>query len=156
DCDEVTRLRTAVSQRVERGDPGTHERRGVRGGQFRWDLGQADGRREHGVGVAAVEGDARHLDARLTGEGVPAAAVVAVATVPGMPADADALADLPTCRDVLTSGVDHANHFVPWDARKRDPGPLAFRGHHVAVADAAGLHLDPHGAWPRLGNGTLD
>src|SRR5262249_48968950 len=83
-------------------------------------------------------------------------AVVAVPAVPGVPTDADALAGLPTLRDVLAHGVDHADHLVPRDAREGEAGPEALLGHRVAVADAAGLNLDPHGPWSRVGDRRLD
>src|SRR5262249_43782903 len=35
-------------------------------------------------------------------------------------------------------------------------GPEALLGHCVAVADAAGLNLDPHGPWSRVGDRALD
>src|SRR5438270_5049072 len=73
-----------------------------------------------------------------------------------MPAYADALAGVPPPRDVLAHGVDHADHLVPRDAREGDAGPLALLGHRVAVADAAGLNLDPHGPWSRVGDRALD
>src|SRR5262249_42461842 len=83
-------------------------------------------------------------------------AVVAGEAVPGVPPDADALAGLPPLRDVLSHGVDHTDHLVPRDAREGDAGPVALLGHRVAVADAAGLNLDPHGPWSRVGDRALD
>ena len=74
--------------------------------------------------------------------------------MPGVPADADPLAGLPPRRDVLAHGVDHADHLVPRHAREGDPGPVALLGHRVAVADAAGLDLDPHGPGPGRGSGA--
>jgi len=117
-----------------------------------------EGRRggDHVVGVAAVERDAGHLHAGLAGEVVAPAAVVAGEAVPGVPPDADALAGLPTLRDVLAHGVDHTDHLVPRDAREGDAGPLALLGKDVAVTDAAGLDLDPHGPWSRVGDRALD
>src|SRR5262249_3164716 len=70
--------------------------------------------------------------------------------------DADALAGLPPPRDVLAHGVDHTDHLVPRDAREGDAGPEALLGHRVAVTDAAGLNLDPHGPWSRVGYRALD
>ena len=119
----------AVAQRVEGGEAGAHQRRGVRGGQFRGHQRERGRRGDHVVGVAAVERDAGHLDSGLAGEEIAAAAGVAVAAVPRVPADADALAGLPARRDVLAHGVDHADHFVPRNARVLDPGPVAFLGH---------------------------
>src|SRR5262249_4584636 len=147
DRDEVARPGTAVAQRVERCHAGAHQRRGVWGGQLSGH--PCEGRRggDQVVGVPAVERDAGHLYACLPGEEVAAAAVVAVPAVPGVPTNADALAGLPPLRDVLARGVDHADHLVPRDAREGDAGPVALLGHRVAVADAAGLNLDPHGPW---------
>src|SRR5262249_7214668 len=44
----------------------------------------------------------------------------------------------------------------PGEAREGDTGPLALLGKDVAVADAAGLNLDPHGPWSRVGDRALD
>src|SRR3954463_8505918 len=87
---------------------------------------------------------------------VAAAAVVAGKAVPGVPTDADALAGLPPLRDVLADGVDQADHLVPRHAREGDPGPVALLGQHVAVADAAGLDLNPHESPARFGDRALD
>src|SRR5262249_46314879 len=156
DRDEVARPGTAVAQRVERCHAGAHQRRGVRGGQLRGH--PCEGRRggDQVVGVAAVERDASHLRAGLAGEEVAAVAVVAGEAVPGVPTDADALAGLPTLRDALARGVDHTDQLVARDAREGDAGPVALLGHRVAVADAAGLNLDPHGPWSRVGDRALD
>src|SRR5262249_43557871 len=156
DRDEVARPGAAVAQRVEGRHAGAHQRRGVWRGQLRGH--PCEGRRggDQVVGVAAVERDAGHLRAGLAGEEVAAAAVVAGEAVPGVPPDADALAGLPTLRDVLTHGVDRADHLVPRDAREGDAGPVALLGHRVAVADAAGLNPDPHGPWSRVGDRALD
>ena len=98
------------------------------GGQLRGHPRERGRGGDHVVGVAAVERDAGDLHAGLAGEEVAAAAVVAVAAVPGVPADADALAGLPPRRDVLAHGVDHADHLVARDAREGDAGPVALLG----------------------------
>src|SRR5262245_38807237 len=156
DRDEVARPGAAVAQRVEGRHAGAHQRRGVRRGQLRGH--PCEGRRggDQEVGVAAVERDAGQLRAGLAGEEVAATAVVAGEAVPGVPTDADALAGLPPPRDVLTHGVYHADHLVPRDAREGDAGPVALLGKDVAVADSAGLNLDPHGPWSRVGDRALD
>src|SRR4051794_36882311 len=156
DRDEVARPGTAVAQRVEGRHAGAHQRRGVWGGQPLGHHRECRHRGDHVVGVAAVERDAGHLHAGLAGEVVAPAAVVAGEAVPGVPTDADALAGLPPPRDVLAHGVDHTDHLVPRDAREGNAGPLALLGKDVAVADAAGLDLDPHGPWSRVGDRALD
>src|SRR5215831_14696866 len=156
DRDEVARPGTAVAQRVERCHAGAHQRRGVWRGQLRGHPCEGRRRGDQVVGVAAVERDASHLRAGLAGEKVAATAVVAGEAVPGVPTDADALAGLPPLRDVLAHGVDHTDHLVPRDARKGDAGPLALLGKDIAVADAAGLDLDPHGPWSRVGDRAPD
>ena len=73
--------------------------------------------------------------------------------VGGLDVDVVRRAELPGERLlVLSHGVDHADHLVPRDAREGDAGPEAILGHRVAVADAAGPNLDPHGPWSRVGD----
>src|SRR4029077_3649028 len=98
---------------------------------------------QHVIGVAAVERNSGHLDARLTGKEVAPAARVAIAAVPPMPADSDALAGRPSGRNARPERVDDADHLVARHARVFDPGKVAFLGERIAVADAAGLNLEP-------------
>src|SRR5262249_20531743 len=73
-----------------------------------------------------------------------------------VPPGAYALAGLPPARYVLAHGVDHTDHLVPRDAREGDAGPFALLGKEVAVTDATGLDLDPHGPRSRGGDRALD
>jgi len=90
-----------------------------------------------------------YLRAGLASEEVAAAARIAPAAVPGIPADADTLARLPARRDILADGINLADHLVPRDARVGDAEPMALLGHDVAVANPACQNLDPYhtGSW---------
>ena len=68
-----------------------------------------------------------------------------------MPADTGSLALLPP-GDTGTDFIDDARDFVAWNTGILNPGPLAFFGEDVAVADPAGLYLDAHLPYTRLGN----
>src|SRR5580704_11327271 len=72
-----------------------------------------------------------------------------------VPAYADAHALFPI-RHVRPDSVDDTHHLVAWNARILYAGNCADHGEHVAMADAAGLHLDAHLARLRLGDVTLD
>jgi hypothetical protein len=154
DGDDVAGLCAAVAQGVEGRDAGAHERGGLLVGQVARAQGDGTGGRDHVVGISAVEGDAGDLGADA-GKEVAAAAGVAVAAVPAVPADADALAGFPA-DDAGADGVDHADQLMARDARVLNAGEQAVFGHRVAVADAAGVYLDPHGAGGWLGDIALD
>jgi hypothetical protein len=88
-------------------------------------------------------GDAGHQRFGFAGEGVAAPASVAVAAIAAVPANADALANGPSV-DAPAGGIDEANDLVARHARIMDVREQAFLRYAVAVADAAGLYLDPH------------
>ena len=71
------------------------------------------------------------------------------AVLAAMPTDTDALSGLPF-GNTGTKFIDYADDFVPWNAGILNAGPNAFFGEYVAMANAAGLHLDcapvPHSA----------
>ena len=71
--------------------------------------------------VAAVESDAGDLP-RHAGEEIPAAAGVAPAAIAAVPADADALARLPSGH-ARADRIDHAGHLMARHARVLNPGP---------------------------------
>src|SRR6202043_1413681 len=110
-------------------------------------------RRHHVFLVAAVVGGAANLFVRAIHE-IPAPAGEARAVLPAVPAHPDAFALLP-CRDSRAYFVNHAGHFVPWDARVRNAREKAFLGDHVAVTDSTGLDADPHLSRAGLRNLTL-
>ena len=134
--------RAALAQRVERGDAGAEQRRGVLRGQIVGDRGQRALRHDDVVGVAAVVGDAGH-QAVDAADHVAAPARVAVAAVAAEPADPDALAHLPGDHG-LADGLDPPGDLVPGDPRVLDPRHPALDGEGVGVADPAGLHPDQH------------
>ena len=72
-----------------------------------------------------------------------------------VPTHADTLALLPL-GNTVTDFVDDAGHFMTGNARILDPGPVAFLGERVAVADTTGLYFDAHFSETRTGDLTLD
>ncbi len=52
--------------------------------------------------------------------------------------------------------IHHTNDFMAGHAWIFEPWPVAFLHHRIAVADAAGLDLDPYLSGGGLGNFTLD
>src|SRR5436190_14235219 len=72
-----------------------------------------------------------------------------------MPADADALTDLPL-RHTMAEGIHDADHFVTGNSRILQVEPLALLYKRVTVADAARLNFDPHPVIDWLWDFTLD
>jgi hypothetical protein len=58
--------------------------------------------------------------------------------------------------NVLSHSVDASGNFVAGNARVLQPGEAGLLDHHVAVADAAGLDLDPYLGATGLRNRTLN
>ena len=152
--DDIGRTCAAFPQRVERGDAGTQQRRGLGRRQPVRDQGQGVRRCDHRLGIAAVVIDARDLQV-ATVDDVAAATRLAVAAMPAKPADADAGAHAPA-HHVGADRVDDAGHFVPRHQRVLHPGKQPILGDHVAVADAASLDLDANLAALRLRQLALD
>jgi hypothetical protein len=75
--------------------------------------------------------------------------------VASVPAHADTLAQLPR-GDARTYFIDYAGYFVSGNAGILNPWQQPFFGQHVAVADAASLHLDADLPCSGLGNLALD
>jgi hypothetical protein len=67
-----------------------------------------------------------------------------------MPADTDTLAWRPIGH-ARPDSVNAAGYFMSWHAWVLNSRPEAFFHHGIAVTDTAGVHLDPRGAWGRLG-----
>jgi hypothetical protein len=65
--------------------------------------------------------------------------------VPAVPADADAIADLPR-RHAIADRVDAPRDLVPGHARQLDAGIPAALRKHVGVADAARFDFHAHPA----------
>jgi hypothetical protein len=86
---------------------------------------------------------------------VAARARVAVSVVAAVPADADALADLPWT-DARAYRVDDAGDLVAGHDREAYARERAFLSEHIGMADAASLDPDADLRRPRFGNVALD
>src|ERR1700676_3585871 len=71
-----------------------------------------------------------------------------------MPTDSNALA-FPPFLNACAEFIDHADHFVSWDARIGNAGEKAFLGDLVAVAHSTSLDVDPYVSRPWLRNVTF-
>src|SRR5260370_9122779 len=130
-----------MSQRVKRGDPGTHQRRRLgRVERFRH-LRQSFHRRDHEFLIAAIVADPANLDVCAVHD-VSASARKTRAVLPTVPADSNPLAFLPFLH-ARAQFVDHAGYFVSGDARIRNAGEEALFRDHIAVTDSTGLLVNP-------------
>src|SRR5262245_52699953 len=72
-----------------------------------------------------------------------------------VPTDPDPLARLPK-RNIGTDRVDSSRDFMSWHPWIFESGgPVTFFDEHIAVADAAGFHLDANLVMLWLGDGAL-
>ena len=77
----------------------------------------------------------------FTGEGVAPPAMTTVAARTAEPTHSGPRAHVPTFH-VRTQGVDHADHFMPGNARIAEPRHATFDGDGITVADPAGVYAD--------------
>src|SRR5437588_9421584 len=91
---QIARSRPALAQGVERRDAGAQQRRRVDGRELVGDERQRVGRGHHGLGVAAVIGDAGDPQIAAVDE-IATTARLAPAAVASEPANSDARADAP-------------------------------------------------------------
>ena len=139
---QVPGIRTGFAQCVIGGDAGAHQRSSFR----RVDL-LRHGRHggfgcNHVLSETAVETGGGRGARGAVGK-FPFAAGFAVRTITAVPAHANALARL----EELDAGADFlhaARHFMPRDAGELHARPLPFLENLVAMANAAGVHLDQH------------
>ena len=150
----VTGARAAVAKGVVRGDPGTEERPGVGRVERLGDPRRGRVGDDGILGIAAVEADARNLGFLAVDE-EPFAARVAGEAVTPMPPHPGAITHLPGS-DARADGVDAPGDLVPGNAREREPRERARLHERIAVADAAGFHLDPELARAGLRERALD
>jgi hypothetical protein len=151
---DVSGVRIALPERVERADASTEQRRGVGGVEAVRNPGERVGWCRHVLGVPAVGVDAGHLLA-VTVDEVPPATRLAGETVVAVPADADPLAGLPGV-DVCADRVDVTRDLVAGHSRIVDVRPVPLLRVGVAVTDATGVHLHAHFVWTRVRNRHLD
>jgi hypothetical protein len=153
--DDLAGSHARVPQSVERGYSRAHQRPGIHCADLIRYQCQRNCRRHHVLRVAAVTGDARDRTIYQTQIEVPAAAGIAISTVPAEPTYADAVADLPAFHAVAQR-IHHARDFVPGNARILNTGKQSLLREHIAVTDAAGLHLQAHIAPAGLRNFAFD
>ena len=142
-----------MAQRIEYGNARTEQRRGFVGRKFVGHGRNRFGRNDYVFRVAAVVADAGNFLKPAQNE-MAATARVAGETVPAVPADANSLAGLPL-RDVSPDRVDASGNFVAGNTRVLQSGESGLLYDGVAVADAAGFHLDPYLGAARLRNWSL-
>jgi len=152
--DQIASARTRVAKRIENRDAGAKQRRGLGGGDVIRDGGNRLGGRNHVLRVTAVVADAGNFLVLAENE-IAAAAGIASETMTAVPSDSDALAGFPI-GNVRTDTVDAAGDFVSGNAWVLEAGPIAFLYERVAVADAAGLDLNPDLGATGLGNISFD
>jgi hypothetical protein len=154
DGDQITGPGTGAAQRVEHGQPRARDRRGVNGRQFVGNTGQRARGSHHVFGVSAGKccaGD--HADLAVNELTAPTAA-----TMPAMaarPADRHPFTLAPTLH-TLADRVDVPGDLMPRRDRKLQTRPLVVDKNRIGVADAAGLHRDPHSAGSRIGQSAID
>src|SRR5579871_2681496 len=110
-------------------------------------------RSSHILLVPAVKVDTTDLEARA-GHEVSAPTRGTRPVLLPVPAHADTFALLPMLHP-RTYLVDHADYLVARNAWVGNARQQAVFGDHVAMADAAGLHLDTYLSRPRLGHLSL-
>jgi hypothetical protein len=143
-----------MPQRVEGGDSGAEQRRSFGVTQtFRYRRQRLD-RCGHVLLVSTVIADTGYFHVPAITK-ISATALGARAVVAAVPTDADTLPLYPpsNARAYL---IDTANDFVSGNAWILNAGQRAFFRQHVAVADAAGLHLDAHLTRAGVRNLALD
>src|SRR5262245_43399380 len=138
---DIARARARIAQRVEGGDACAEQRRGVDGIEFVGDRCERLDRRDHVVGIAAVEVNAGNPEVAASDEVAAPAAGTRPANA-AEPADADSLARAPVGH-LRSHGIDAAGDLVTGDGGKVDPGKSARDHVRIAIADAARLDLDP-------------
>ena len=140
DGDEITGESAAVAKGVVGGDAGAEKRTGFGVGESFGEGGEGFDCSDHELLIAAVVRDAGDFEIAAIAK-VAAAALEAGVVLSAMPADANALALLPGC-DAGAELVDETGNFVAGNARIFEPGPEAFLGEDVTMADATGLDFD--------------
>ena len=118
DSDKIAGQRTTVSESIECGNSGAHQRRCFGGIEGFGHAGQRFDRRDHEFLIAPVIANSANLPVRAVHEIAPPARGTS-AVLAAVPADTDAFALLP----ILHTGsdlVDHASHLVPRDTGVRN------------------------------------
>src|SRR5215471_3801347 len=144
---------TRMTQRVEGGDSGTHERRGFSGIERFRHAGQGLHWRNHEFLVAAVITHSANQRVHAVDE-IPSPALETRAILSAMPADPNTFARLPTGY-TGADFVDHASYLVSGNARVGYAGKDSLLGNEIAVTDSACLNANPNLSRAWLRNLTL-
>src|SRR5437588_8552059 len=112
-------------------------------------------RRGHVFRVTAIVGNSSREQSDLAGEEITAPAVVAIAAMSTVPADADSLAGGPF-RDRGTDRIDNSDDFMSRYSRILNPRPRPLFDQRIAVTNTTRLHLDSHPSRLRFRNFPLD
>src|SRR5207249_1058405 len=145
---DVASPRARMAQRVEYGDARAHERPGFLRRQFIRNRRQRRRRRDHMLGIPAVEIDARDLAIGAHCE-IAAPALFALEAMSTVPPDTDAPTLFPAS-DAAADRIDPPGDFMARHTGILNPGPETFFDEHVAVANAARLHLHANLSRARL------
>jgi hypothetical protein len=146
--DDVTRACTAVSQRIEGGDTGTHQWGRVDGLQLSRHPRDRAGGRDHVLRVSAVEAEARDLTGHA-GKEVATSALVAMPAISTVPPNAHALARRES-GDARANHIDHSGHLMARDPRVLNTRESPLFDERIAVADAARVYFDSYRPGDRL------
>ena len=154
--DEIAGAGGRVTEGIEGGEAGAHERGCFLGSEGIGDAGESGDMGDDVRGVAAILGEACDAVFGEAAQKVAAAAVGTVAAVAGVPADADAIADFPVGAGGKWAAyrVNDAGEFVTGDHRVSGTREVAGDSEGVAVADAAGLDADAYGGGAGRGEVT--
>src|SRR5262249_35671114 len=131
-----------MTESIECGDSGTHQRRGLGGVERFGHVGQCFDRGYHEFLLPPVVVNPTNLRICAVDE-ITSSARRASAVLAAMPADADPFAFLPVFH-TRPDLVDHANYLVSGDARLRYPRKQAILRDYIAVADSTRLNANPY------------
>src|SRR5580704_19344563 len=143
-----------MPQRIVGSNSGAKQRRCVHVAQTLRDRHQRLHWRQHVLLISAGIADARNLQILAVAKISTPARGTCVVLAP-MPAHADTLPLLPH-GNTFTHGIDDARDLVSGSTWILNSGPQAFLRERIAVADAAGLHLDPDVSCARRRNLPVD
>src|SRR5262245_35689319 len=154
DGNHIAGARAGISQSVEDSDARAHERPCLLGRQFFRNRSERLLRGNHVLGVPAIEIYAGDFPVDAHRE-IASPAVVTSETVSTVPTDANALTRFPG-GDTAADCIETSRDLMTWHTRVLESWPPTFFHKHVAMANAAHLHLHPHLSGTGLRNVALD
>jgi hypothetical protein len=143
-----------MAQRVVDSNSGAEQRRGFGRRQIIRHQSHRFCRDHHVFGVTSIKADASDLSELAKNE-ITTAARVALKAVPAVPSHAYPLTGLPQ-GNVCANRIDASGNLVARHSRILNSRPETFFDELVAVAQAAGFHLDAYLPASRLRRRTLN